>query len=502
MKVDGSGGTDGSDVADRASAFVRKKRAAELREKLGHDCMLYEAIRGANIRSTRATNMLGGEPMFSPAQDGMIEIGDGRLISGGLKMSFTNRGIISTSFNPDWTCIRCEHHSTRPALQLRGDTGLAVRQVFILSDQNFPAVLPVTSSQQCLNILRVENASLSDLVDEFNAQIGNRRVMPGSVILLFSAAHLANVGISAYIEDHVKLGESIINKHGKEVKVGLLPPLLLAGCPHSSTCREIFELLAWAKTYYDQSDVYLEKSFETAKEILLETGIGQQQYLEVKRMRLPAHHSSAATTLWHSGGNADGVNNTLPKAIKPTNEAKEERLVITMLEELRSNLALDLDTNPAFERGLGPQSRVKQAVDFLIVGSSNASKLIKPLGEMGYTSHLIYMPNWRISGDSVSSLARKLTEAVADVDPDVVVLQLLDNSCFYGRTRDGSRTASKKAADGKYCITWRGMSQCAPTTLSWSTTRHSAASWTPWGRRSASSSRRFRTMLLQGAAWI
>jgi hypothetical protein len=252
--------------------------------------------------------------------------------------------------------------------------------------------------------------------------------MPGSVILMFSAAHLSNVGISSYIEDHVKLSESLVNRHGKEVRVGLLPPVLLAGCPHSTTCKEIFELLACAKAYYNQSDVYMEKSFETAKEILVETGVDRQPYLEVKRMRLRAHHSNAATMLWHSSGQADGFNNTLPKTIKPINQPKEEKLILTLLEELRSKLALDLDTNPAIERGLGPQSRVKKAVDFLVVGSSNASKLTKPLSEMGYTTSLIYIPNWRIGSDGVSGLAQQVAAAVVDVDPDVVVLQLLDNS--------------------------------------------------------------------------
>jgi hypothetical protein len=148
--------------------------------------------------------------------------------------------------------------------------------------------------------------------------------------------------------------------------------------------------------------------------------------------------------LWHSNGEADGINNILPKTIKPLVQPKEEKLILTLIEELRSKLALD------FERGLGPQSRVKQVVDFLIVGSSNASKLTKPLSERGYSTSLIYAPNWRIGSDSVSSLAQQVAAAVADVNPDVVVLQLLDNSCYYGRTRDGSRTAPKKGDDGKF----------------------------------------------------
>jgi hypothetical protein len=40
--------------------------------------------------------------------------------------------------------------------------------------------------------------------------------------------------------------------------------------------------------------------------------------------------------------------------------------------------------------------------------------------------------------------------AIVDMDSKVIVLQLLDNSCYYGRMRDGSRTAPKRGEEGKY----------------------------------------------------
>jgi hypothetical protein len=131
-------------------------------------------------------------------------------------------------------------------------------------------------------------------------------------------------------------------------------------------------------------------------------------------------------------------------------QPKEEKLVMTLLEELRSKLAMYLDTSPAFERGLGQQSKAKLAVDFLVIGSSNASKLSSALGNMGYACSLVFEANWRIGRSSVDHLARRTAAAIADMDPAVVVLQLLDNSCYYGCSRDGSRTAAKKGDDGKY----------------------------------------------------
>ena len=41
------------------------------------------------------------------------------------------------------------------------------RMAFILSDQAFPAALPSNMEKQCLFIMRIENGSISDLVDKF-----------------------------------------------------------------------------------------------------------------------------------------------------------------------------------------------------------------------------------------------------------------------------------------------------------------------------------------------
>jgi hypothetical protein len=108
MEVDKS-----REVAARANAFVKGNRVAEIKSQLGNELMLYETIRNHNIRATKADCMLAGQHKMAPYQDGMVDMGDGRLLGGGLKMAFTTKRILTTSFNPDWTCTRCEQHSVR-----------------------------------------------------------------------------------------------------------------------------------------------------------------------------------------------------------------------------------------------------------------------------------------------------------------------------------------------------------------------------------------------------
>jgi hypothetical protein len=141
----------------------------------------------------------------------------------------------------------------------------------------------------------------------------------------------------------------------------------------------------------------------------------------------------------------------VPDTIKPASQTVEIEVVKTMIAELRTKLALDLDPSPAYERGLGFQTSTKKAVD--VVGSSNASKLAKALEDRGFAVFIIYKPNWRITHEAVEQLVSETAGAIQDMDPTTVVFEILDNSSFFGRTRDGSRTAPRRDEDGIYHLT-------------------------------------------------
>jgi hypothetical protein len=124
-----------------------------------------------------------------------------------------------------------------------------------------------------------------------------------------------------------------------------------------------------------------------------------------------------------------------------------------MLEELRSKLAVNLDPSPSFERGLGGQTRPKQACDFLVIGSSNASKLSAALADQGFSSCVVFQNNLlRLSPQSVEDILPRVREAIQEMDLSVIVFYCLDNSMYYSRSSDGSRTAPRRGDDGVYHI--------------------------------------------------
>ena len=79
----------------------------------------------------------------------------------------------------------------------------AEREVILLGDQALPPLLPSSSELNCMRIIRLEFGSLHQLVSIMLDLLEGRRLCPGSLILMFSVTHIAQVGIAGYIEDLV-----------------------------------------------------------------------------------------------------------------------------------------------------------------------------------------------------------------------------------------------------------------------------------------------------------
>jgi hypothetical protein len=168
---------------------------------MAKDMLAYNNIRSHNLRES-TTNMMVVDESHVASLEGMVDIGDPRMLAANLNLDLKTKRIITKSYTSDWRCIMCGPHGSRPAFNMRGAAeGTGGRQAVVLLDQGFPAILPAAGTDKCLVILRIENGSIPDLVDEFLGQFGNRLFPSGSMILIFSAAHLANVGLTAYIQD-------------------------------------------------------------------------------------------------------------------------------------------------------------------------------------------------------------------------------------------------------------------------------------------------------------
>jgi hypothetical protein len=434
-------------MAARTQEYLRKakeKAVADIREQLGKDTITYDAIRSFNTRDTRAHNIIGENVYTFSYAEGMVASGDGRMLSGGLKLAMRPKRIVTSSWNADWTCLGCGTHGKRQAFKTRGEAGpCGQNQAVILADQSVPAIWPAAGSEQCIKILRVENGALLDIADEFLVQLGNRRFPPGGIIMLFSYSHMSNVGLTAYIEDFFAAEKMIKDKLGRDTKVKPLPPMLMSGSCCVPSIRTLWELMGWTSSYFAGDEAYLEDSHNVARKILEETGSDAQTNIEVRRYRLPGKNGPQ---LWHS---TIEEGKSIPSKIRRLTSGDEMKIATTIITELREKLALDLDPSPTFERGRGLQARPKRKVEYLVVGMSNASRLSNALAERGCDSALVHLKTWRIFDGTSEAMAKWIRDTIEETDPDTVVFQMWDASTFFAKAGDGSLNAPRRLQDGK-----------------------------------------------------
>ena len=107
---------------------------------------------------------------------------------------------------------------------LAGSQERAEREAFFLGDQALPPLLPSSSAKSCIRIIRLEFGSMHELVSIFLELLEGRRLSPGSIIMIFSLSHIANVGVAAYIEDLVACRKRLVGALGSNIYVTAAPP--------------------------------------------------------------------------------------------------------------------------------------------------------------------------------------------------------------------------------------------------------------------------------------
>jgi hypothetical protein len=161
----------------------------------------YNAV--AALRKVDRTNPRlseGGRQKPESSQIGSFKTkGDGRFAICHFMTLVEKKQNISFSFDPKtWICSSCNGRGGggHPV----GGGGVETRQVFVLMDQNFPAVLPC-SMGECLKIIRVEDGGLNEIVSVWLDITKGRDFPAGSVVVLASASHLTLHGVGGYIPD-------------------------------------------------------------------------------------------------------------------------------------------------------------------------------------------------------------------------------------------------------------------------------------------------------------
>jgi hypothetical protein len=142
-------------ASERAKQYLELKKQENvdtIRKRLGQEDMVYSAIRAGKKRETIASNLLGGTPGEAATVPGLVETGDGRILSGGLKVGIADKSIMNSNFDEEWRCLGCSHPTNRPCFKIWGsaDAVNASPQAVILGDQAVPAAMQVVARSSVL----------------------------------------------------------------------------------------------------------------------------------------------------------------------------------------------------------------------------------------------------------------------------------------------------------------------------------------------------------------
>jgi hypothetical protein len=308
--------------------------------------------------------------------------------------------------------------------------------VFLLCDQSYPPLLPAHGRQLCIKIIRVENGSIASLTSEFLNIVRGYTLGEGSLVLIFSAAHMATAGTIGYIEDLLSASAQIRSVLGQHILVAPAPPLFTSGCKNAEVIRICAKISAWiAGTYYEEEE-YLADSFILANEAMVGENDDDAQDDHTIRMRLPASNDPRkGKRTWIMAGFY------VKKIIKPADSGMEAEIVLSIIEGIRSRLAIDLDPSPSFDRrveiGARSSSSNKEKI-YLVVGGTHALYLGEAMRRKGCQADVVTLRGWRAQKKSVDILVEKLKLAMDVRKPDTVVIQCLDDNIFLTQAEDGT----------------------------------------------------------------
>jgi hypothetical protein len=439
-------------AVEKAKEFIKaaaEKKIKEILESLGEDALAYNMIRKANEKKHRQKDLKSGEMSyiadcgtFLSTLDGRMRIVEASVILG-QQESWTYRFRLRTM-----ECIGCPLHVNYTPFPRRGTNVKGGRQAIWLTDQSMPPILPATSQQQCIKIVRLENGTLQELAEGLVRTLSGRQVAAGSTVLLTSVTNMTAAGPAGYAEDLLRAIRYLRRSMGDHLVYGPLPNMFLCGCNDPVTIRTAFEVTKWAKLTLSDSCM-LTNSFEKVEELLTKRCGGNFQADFRQSLRFPTADGNNVLS-YTSGGWT-----TIPAKLPSCSAAEEKAAVGVLIEETRDKMAVDLDPSPQVDRW--PAKEAAMTGDsskkvFLLIGSSHAGKIGSALRKLGHQADVIYQPNWRASKENVTEMCEAIYEKLEVTRVDTVVFCVLDNNVYYGVTEGGDSKLATKDNEGAYHI--------------------------------------------------
>ncbi len=230
-------------------------------------------------------------------------------------------------------------------------------------------------------------------------------------------------------------------------------PVIGGGLVDDSTIRVLRERELWLAevdrrrlgSHPDTSDYFIKHFLSTTSQTT-----STNSHRQALKLPIALHSSDSGTFV--SPGWED-----LPRSLPTLGEEDERSLIQIMFVELNTKFTLQLDTCPNTDRScqLATDNPDEDPRGIVLAGSSHSVRLIDHLESANLRVVDSTVPAFRISETSVADLSAELADKISDLDPrkNVILVQLLDNSCYECKTPEGDRILLKLGKYGRFHVT-------------------------------------------------
>jgi hypothetical protein len=320
--------------------------------------------------------------------------------------------------------------------------------VFILSDQNFPSMVPVEGEGECLKVILIENCALSDLVEVFLGLTRGFDMPAGAVVMMSSASHAAAVGTADYAAYFVRASGALRGAFAGAVTVLHGIPFLLGGTDNSAALRAIAEIEHWVRLTTRGTD-----TVSATRAIFADSLYGTHEHHDQQCiLRLPSSQISTEKSTYITTGFGN-----LKTAAEPISEEFEKYLLTSLIEELNNLFPMNLATDFICDRFMDSEVFDETMMDrtaLILIGASQLRNTGRFFRQEDWRVIDLTTPGWRISENSVKTKVEELKNMAADIDlkSSVCVLQLYDNSIYLVGGPGGVKHLPARDPTGKYHI--------------------------------------------------
>jgi hypothetical protein len=340
------------------------------------------------------------------------------------KNSKTINECISMSFDPrSFICMGCknEHLLTQCA-----------PVTLCFTDQNFVPFVQ-DSEGGCLGIIRVEDASLSELVDISMELLEKTNIPPGSVFLYGSASHLHRVGVSLYASEFVDCGTRV-GARWKNVHFCPLVPIMRESTP-GSMAREIEKLASWVIRTYNNDIDGLTGSWEVLLHEIQGHSIGGGPVSNPESVMIPIPSTNKSSTL---RPHCFRFLNSCPILLNGMDPRAIKEITRALVADLNRKFSVPINPDLLIQRDPIHSPVTKSFNNHIVVlGASNAKRLVPALQKHGFTVTDLSRPGWITTEENIDALIAEMRKLEFPLGFGVI-MDLLGNATYRFEQFDGS----------------------------------------------------------------